>query len=203
MKLLCEALVLKLILSDDTIHNAEARANELYIDTVIEILGQLEAWADRTLEGNERTNALELLNRIKNDRDACYKLAIVLTEGGSGAFSAALIERMTVGGIPFGRDAITLILNDTLIYGAMSELCETLDGVLDMEASVQVVNADGTWGTQGFWLNETTIDGVTYPAGWFTDASGATPADIALEPGQAVFFKTTALNAKVVIPSAL
>ena len=78
-----------------------------------------------------------------------------------------------------------------------------LSGVLDMEASVQVVNADGTWGTQGFWLNETTIDGVTYPAGWFTDASGATPADIALEPGQAVFFKTTALNAKVVIPSAL
>lgn len=79
----------------------------------------------------------------------------------------------------------------------------TLVGVNDMDASVQVVNADGSWGTQGFWLNETEYDGVVYPAGWFTDASGETPANITLTPGQSVFFKTTATGAKATIPSAL
>ena len=28
------------------------------------------------------------------------------------------------------------------------------DGVSDGDATVQIVNADGTWGTKGVWLNE-------------------------------------------------
>ena len=79
----------------------------------------------------------------------------------------------------------------------------TLKNVPDTMASVQVVNPDGSWGTMGVWLNEF-IDGDTvYPAGWFTDASGVTPADITLAPGQSVFFETSISGAKAVIPSAL
>ncbi|MBO5643442.1 MAG: hypothetical protein J6S51_05515 [Kiritimatiellae bacterium] len=79
----------------------------------------------------------------------------------------------------------------------------TLVGVDDGDASVQVVNADGSWGTMGVWLNEYVDGDTVYPAGWFTDASGAEAADITLQPGQSVFFYTTATGAKATIPSAL
>ena len=74
-----------------------------------------------------------------------------------------------------------------------------LIGVADCDATVQVVNPDGSWGANGVWFNE--YEGL--PSGWFTDASGMTAANITLEPGQSVFFYTAASGAKVVIPSAL
>ena len=74
-----------------------------------------------------------------------------------------------------------------------------LIGVNDCDATVQVVNPDGSWGANGVWFNEYG----DLPSGWFTDASGMTSADITLAPGQAVFFKTMATGAKVVLPSAL
>ena len=75
----------------------------------------------------------------------------------------------------------------------------TLAGVEDTQATVQVVNADGSWGTQGFWFNAWN----DIPAGWCTDMLGTTPADITLQPGQSVFFYTTATGATASIPSAL
>ena len=74
-----------------------------------------------------------------------------------------------------------------------------LIGVEDTMATVQVVNPDGSWGTQGFWFNEFG----DLPSGWFTDGTGVTPAEITLTPGQSVFLKVTATGAKVVLPSAL
>ena len=74
-----------------------------------------------------------------------------------------------------------------------------LNGVADGNATVQVVNPDGSWGTQGFWFNAYG----DLPAGWFADSLGTTPADITLAPGQSVFFYTTDTAAEVVIPSAL
>ena len=66
-----------------------------------------------------------------------------------------------------------------------------LNNVDDCDATVQVVNSDGSWGARGVWFNE--YEGL--PAGWFTDATGLTPADIKLKPGQAVFFYTKATDA--------
>ena len=66
-----------------------------------------------------------------------------------------------------------------------------LNGVADCDATVQVVNPDGSWGANGVWFNE--YEGLT--AGWFTDATGLTAADISLKPGQAVFFYTKATGA--------
>ena len=77
-----------------------------------------------------------------------------------------------------------------------------LEGVDDRNATVQVVNADGSWGTQGFWFNEFVDGADVYPAGWFL-ADGETPANITLNPGESVFFYTTAKNGKATIPSAL
>ena len=74
-----------------------------------------------------------------------------------------------------------------------------LNGVNDCDATVQVVNPDGSWGTMGFWFNEYG----DLPSGWFTDMNGLTSAAITLEPGQSLFVQTTATGAKVVIPSAL
>ena len=68
----------------------------------------------------------------------------------------------------------------------------TLDGVNDCDATVQIVNADGSWGTKGFWFNAWG----DLPAGWCSDMLGTTPADISLKPGQAVFFYTTSKEAK-------
>ena len=74
-----------------------------------------------------------------------------------------------------------------------------LNGVADCDATVQVVNPDGSWGANGVWFNE--YEGL--PSGWFTDATGLTSAAITLEPGQSVFFYTKASGAKAVLPSAL
>ena len=78
----------------------------------------------------------------------------------------------------------------------------TLTGVDDRNATVQVVNADGSWGTQGFWFNEFIDGSDVYSAGWFL-ADGETPAEITLKPGESVFFYTTATTGKATIPSAL
>ena len=76
----------------------------------------------------------------------------------------------------------------------------TIEGASDDDSvTVQIVNPDGTWGTNGVWLNAFE----EYPAGWFTDSSGEESADITLQPGQSVFFYTSATSAKVIIPSAL
>ena len=78
-----------------------------------------------------------------------------------------------------------------------------VEGVADTEATVQVVNSDGTWGTMGFWYNKYDDGaGNVYPAGWMV-ADGSESVDIKLAPGQAVFFNTDSTNAKVTIPSAL
>ena len=79
----------------------------------------------------------------------------------------------------------------------------TVNGVSDGDATVQSMNADGSWGTMGVWLNEFVDGDTVYPAGWFTDISGATAAEITLTPGQSVMFSTTAIGAKAFIPSAL
>lgn len=68
-----------------------------------------------------------------------------------------------------------------------------LNGVEDTMATVQVVNEDGSWGANGVWFNAYEPDNL--PAGWFTDTSGLTPANITLKPGQAVFFNTKATGA--------
>ena len=78
----------------------------------------------------------------------------------------------------------------------------TLTGVDDRNATVQVVNADGSWGPQGFWFNEFVDGEDVYPAGWFL-ADGETPANITLKAGESVFFYTTATAGKATIPSAL
>ncbi len=78
-----------------------------------------------------------------------------------------------------------------------------VEDVADAEATVQVVNADGTWGAQGFWYNEFVEDnGTVLPAGWMT-ADGSASVAIKLAPGQSVFFWTKSTNAKVTLPSAL
>jgi hypothetical protein len=74
-----------------------------------------------------------------------------------------------------------------------------LNGVDDTMATVQVMNPDGSWGANGVWFNAYE----DLPAGWFTDATGLTPADITLASGQSVMFSTTASGAKIVLPSAL
>ena len=74
-----------------------------------------------------------------------------------------------------------------------------LNNVEDTMATVQVVNEDGSWGANGVWFNAYE----DLPAGWFTDMSGTTSADITLKPGQSVFVKVTATGAKAKIPSAL
>ena len=91
----------------------------------------------------------------------------------------------------------SMIGNATPVAISIDEIL--LEGVNDCDATVQIVNADGSWGTQGFWFNAWG----DLPAGWCTDMLGTTPAEITLEPGQSVFFKTTATGAKATIPSAL
>ena len=91
----------------------------------------------------------------------------------------------------------SMIGNASVISAAIDDV--KLIGVDDTMATVQVVNPDGSWGTQGFWFNEYG----DLPSGWFTDATGVTPAEITLTPGQAVFLKVTATGAKIVLPSAL
>ena len=66
-----------------------------------------------------------------------------------------------------------------------------LNNVPDCDANLQVVNADGSWGTMCFWFNAWG----DLPAGWFADADGTIPANIQLKPGQSVFFYTKAIGA--------
>ena len=120
------------------------------------------------------------------------------TASGASAQSAGQVPAEITLDVAAGY---SMIGNASAVNVAIDDV--KLSGVADCDANVQIVNADGTWGTMGIWFNEATIDGVTYPAGWFTDMTGATPAEITLTPGQSVFFYTTSSSAKVVIPSAL
>ena len=142
------------------------------------------------------------------DASGAYSAEINLKPGQAVFFNtgSSTAKAMSAGQVP-GVITIDLdrgysmIGNASPVAVAIDEI--TLQGVDDGDATVQVVNPDGSWGTQGFWLNEY-VDGDTiYPAGWFTDASGAYPAEITLQPGQSVFFNTGATGAKATIPSAL
>ena len=75
-------------------------------------------------------------------------------------------------------------------------------GVGDGAAEIQVMDATGSWIGDYFWFNEFDDGTTVYPAGWF-DATGTTPADLTLQPGESVFFYTGTSGAKVVIPSAM
>lgn len=79
----------------------------------------------------------------------------------------------------------------------------SVSGTEDGTTTIQVLNDDGSWGTQGFWFNEASVDGVTYPAGWYTDMSGSESANITLSPGRAVWFETKGDGTTVTIPSGL
>ena len=76
-------------------------------------------------------------------------------------------------------------------------------GAEDEKVTIQVLNKDGTWGTQGFWYNETSgKDGKVYPAGWY-DSLGIDLVNITLTPGQAVWLESKEEGVKVTIPSGL
>ena len=75
-------------------------------------------------------------------------------------------------------------------------------GATDGLTSIQVMNAAGKWTGTYYWYNELVDGDVTYPAGWF-DFAGETPADITLQPGDAVFFYTEETGVQAVIPAAL
>ena len=126
--------------------------------------------------------------------------AVFFNTGSSSA------KAMTAGQVS-GEITITLDKGFSMIGNASPVTLPidsiTLTGVSDGDATVQIVNADGSWGTKGVWLNEYVDGNTVYPAGWFTDASGATAAEITLTPGQSVFFNTGATGAKASIPSAL
>ena len=110
----------------------------------------------------------------------------------AGQVSAIITKDVEAGWSMIGTASPTAISIDSI----------TLIGVADCDATVQVMNADGSWGVQGFWFNEAVFNGVTYPAGWCTGRDGLTPAAITLQPGQSVMFNTKDA-AKVVLPSAL
>ena len=108
--------------------------------------------------------------------------------------SAGQVPEVITQDIPSGW---SMVGNASVSTVAIDEI--TLIGVDDTMATVQVMNPDGSWGTQGFWFNAYG----DYPAGWFTDMTGLVPADITLAPGQSVMFSTSATGAKIVLPSAL
>ena len=107
----------------------------------------------------------------------------------AGAVSGVITNSVAVG--------CSMIGNATPVNVAIDDI--KLLNVEDTMATVQVVNPDGSWGTQGFWFNAYG----DLPSGWFTDMTGLEPAEITLTPGQSVFFYTSATNGKVIIPSAL
>ena len=79
----------------------------------------------------------------------------------------------------------------------------SISGSTDGYTTIQVMNEDGAWGTQGFWYNEMTgVDGKVYPAGWY-DQMGNDLVDITLTPGQAVWLEAKEEGVKVSIPSGL
>ena len=116
------------------------------------------------------------------------------TAAGATAQSAGQVPATITMDVATGY---SMIGNASVVSVAIDDI--KLIGVDDTMATVQVVNPDGSWGANGVWFNE--YEGL--PSGWFTDATGLTSAAITLQPGQAVFFKTTAVGAKVVLPSAL
>ena len=116
------------------------------------------------------------------------------TAEGGKALSAGQVSGSITSNLETGY---SMIGNASPVTISIDEI--TLEGVNDGDATVQVVNADGSWGTQGFWFNAYG----DFPAGWFEDSLGTIPADITLQPGQSVFFYTTATGAKATIPSAL
>ena len=116
------------------------------------------------------------------------------TDSGASAQSAGQVPGVITLELATGY---SMIGNASAVPVAIDDI--TLNGVADGNATVQVVNPDGSWGTQGFWFNAYG----DLPAGWFADSLGTTPADITLAPGQSVFFYTTDTAAEVVIPSAL
>ena len=118
-----------------------------------------------------------------------YTSAVGASAQSAGQVPNSITMNLSTGCSMFG--------NASVVNVAIDEI--TLTGVDDTMATVQVVNEDGSWGTQGFWFNAYG----DYPAGWFTDATGLTPAEITLTPGQSVFFYTSATGAKATIPSAL
>ena len=113
---------------------------------------------------------------------------------GAKAQSAGQVSGVITNSVAAGY---SMIGNATPVDVAIDDI--TLLNVEDTMASVQVVNPDGSWGTQGIWFNAYG----DLPAGWFTDMTGLEPAEITLTPGQSVFFYTSAANGKVLIPSAL
>ena len=108
--------------------------------------------------------------------------------------SAGQVSEVITRDIPTGW---SMVGNASVANVAIDEI--TLIGVDDTMATVQVMNPDGSWGANGVWFNAYE----DLPAGWFTDATGLTPANITLAPGQSVMFSTTASGAKIVLPSAL
>ncbi len=54
-------------------------------------------------------------------------------------------------------------------------------------ANVQTMDASGNWTGMYYWFNETEYNGKVVPSGWF-DVDGVEPANISLNPGEAVFF---------------
>jgi len=75
-------------------------------------------------------------------------------------------------------------------------------GAGDMEANIQIMDADGKWTGQYFWYNEFTDPdtGDFYPAGWL-DNDGNSAGEIGA--GDAAYFFTNVSNVKVTIPAAL
>ena len=118
------------------------------------------------------------------------------SETGAAAQSAGQVSKEITQDLPAGY---SMIGNASAVEVAIDEI--KLVGVEDTKATVQVVNADGSWGARGVWFNEYKPDNL--PSGWFTDGTGMTSAAITLAPGQSVFFYTSESGAKVVIPSAL
>ena len=78
----------------------------------------------------------------------------------------------------------------------------TVAGATDGKTSIQILDEDGLTEATYYWFNEFVDGNTTYPAGWF-DFSGATPAEISLDPGQAVFFYSEEAGVTATIPSAL
>ena len=78
----------------------------------------------------------------------------------------------------------------------------TVQGATDGMTTIQVLDSDGQVDGMYYWYNEFVDGDTTYPAGWF-DSTGATPADISLAPGEAVFFYSEESNVTAKVPSAL
>lgn len=75
-------------------------------------------------------------------------------------------------------------------------------GATDGKTNIQVLDAEGKVVGDYYWYNEFVDGDTTYPAGWF-DASGAEPAGIQLEAGEAVLFYSEETGIKTTVPAAL